>query len=92
LRWCALRFSINVNANVNTYVGIPYNPYAPNPYKRWTASKLDPRHDLLVQEELWKEFAGDDVFSDLLAIFQEVGLEMKSQISDFLASRDTDEG
>lgn len=85
LRWCALRFSTDRNANVSTYIGLPYNPYDPEPYERWTANELDHQYDLLVQEDLWKEFTGVDVYSDLLSAFQEVGLEMKERIDQFLS-------
>ena len=40
LRWTALRLSIEKEANVFTRLAIPYNPYHPEPYERWTLSGL----------------------------------------------------
>lgn len=36
LRWTALRLSQDKNAEVFTRLAIPYNPYHPQPYERWT--------------------------------------------------------
>lgn len=91
LRWCALRFSQNPNANVKTCIGIPYNPYYPKEYSRWTSSVCDVQNELLVQEKLWEEFAGEDVFSELLEIFKEVGDELKDKISEFMKSQSPEE-
>ena len=91
LRWCALRFSQNSNAKVKTCIGIPYNPYHPKEYSRWTADVCDIKEELLVQEKLWEEFAGEDVFSELLEIFHEVGDELKDKISNFMKSQSPEE-
>jgi hypothetical protein len=87
LRWCALRFSQNPSVTVKTCIGIPYNPYYPNDYKRWTANSCDPKEDILVQNELWREFAGYDVFPELIELFQEVGIELRDKISNFMQDR-----
>ena len=36
LRWTALRLSQDRDAEVLTRIAIPYNPYHPEPYERWT--------------------------------------------------------
>lgn len=87
LRWCALRFSQNPTATVRTCIGIPYNPYYPDDYKRWTANSCDPKEDILVQNELWSEYAGYDVFPELIELFQEVGIELRDKISKFMQDR-----
>jgi hypothetical protein len=86
LRWCALRLSQNPHANVKTCIGIPFNPYHPEEYTRWTGSGCDPQEDLLIQENLWKEFSGgEDIFEELIEIFKEVGDEvLRKKITDFL--------
>ncbi len=91
LRWCALRCSQNPNANIKTCIGIPYNPYHPEDYSRWTAEVCDVKEELLVQEQLWEEFAGQDVFSELLEIFHEVGNESKDKISEFIKKKSSEE-
>jgi len=40
LRWIALRLSQEKGAKVFTGLAIPYNPYYPEPYKRWTLKGL----------------------------------------------------
>ncbi len=84
LIWCALRYSQNIDADVETYIGIPYNPYYPDAYTRGFVLGNCHRSELLIQDELWNLCAGEDVFDDLLGIFNEVGVELKSDISDFL--------
>ncbi len=84
LRWCALRFSQDHNVTLKTCIGIPYNPYYPDKYERWTGKVCDINEDLLVQNALWASFAGFDVFSELIDLFAEVGDEMKEKITEFL--------
>ena len=84
LRWCALRMSIDKNIKIDTRIGIPYNPYHPEPYDRWTSGECDSKGDLLVEEELWGAFAGKDVFHEILTIFRGVGDEMRDDIRKFI--------
>lgn len=86
LRWCALRMSIEKNVKIDTRIGIPYNPYDPEPYDRWTSGVCDPKGDLLVERDLWSAFAGKDVFPEILEIFSKVGNEMRDEVRKFLLS------
>ena len=36
LEWIAIYLAKNPNAKVGSYIAIPYNPYEPKPYERWT--------------------------------------------------------
>ena len=83
LRWCALRFSQKHGVKIKTYIGIPYNPYHPEKYGRWSAC-YDPAEDILVQEDLWECFAGYDVFDELIGVFKEAGQELHAKVSKFL--------
>ncbi|MBN1073251.1 TdeIII family type II restriction endonuclease [Clostridium botulinum] len=86
LRWIGLKLSINVNATLNSFIAIPYNPYYPNAYieSRWNATILDGNNDILIQEEFWN-FVGNDsnTFAELICIFQEVGQELQNEINHF---------
>ncbi len=75
LYWTALRLSTDEDANLITRLGIPYNPYDPEPYNRWTLEDLYDVSggEILVGEEFWNHIAQDNVFDDLLSIFEEVG-------------------
>jgi hypothetical protein len=87
LRWSAIRLSQNKNTTISTYIGIPYNPYYPEAYQRWTGKLCDPVYDILVQNDLWQAFAGYDVFDELIEIFKEVGIETQKEVRTFLVSK-----
>lgn len=36
LEWIAIYLLKHPNANIQSYIAIPYNPYEPKPYERWT--------------------------------------------------------
>jgi hypothetical protein len=88
LRWIALRLSQNKDAYVITRLAIPYNPYHPEPYERWTLTGLyDLRAgEILVGEEFWNFVASDDIYENLLDIFQDVGEKLRGEIDDKFAS------
>jgi len=80
LRWVALRLSMEKSAKVNTALAIPYNPYDPEPYARWTAVNLFNEGELLVGADFWNFIAGEEVYEELLNIFREVGKELRPMI------------
>lgn len=87
LRWTALRLSQDKNANVFTRLAIPYNPYHPEPYERWTSKGLydSGSGEILVGEEFWDFVAGDNIYDDLLDVFQRVGEELRADIDEKFA-------
>lgn len=59
LRWVACVLSENPDAKVNTLIAIPYNPYEPRPYSRWTIrGMLDLEYELKVAENFWNFLIG----------------------------------
>lgn len=82
LRWTALRLSQDKNVNVVTRLAIPYNPYHPEPYERWTLKGLFDieNGEILVGEEFWNFIASDDIYEQLLDVFQCVGEELREEI------------
>jgi len=82
LRWTALRLSQDKNVQIFTRLAIPYNPYHPQPYQRWTLKGLYDleRGEILVGEEFWNFVANDDIYEDLLDVFQEAGDELRKEI------------
>ena len=82
LRWVGLRLSQDNSAIVFTRLAIPYNPYHPKPYERWTLKGLYDLDggEILVGEEFWNFVAGDDIFDELLEIFQNVGTKLRDEI------------
>lgn len=82
LRWTALRFSQDKNTKVFTRLAIPYNPYYPEPYERWTLKGLyDLEYgEVLVGDKLWNFIANANIYDDLLDVFQKVGEQLRSEI------------
>jgi len=81
LEWVATTLAANPTANVQTIIAIPYNPYAPQPYARWTMrGMLDLEHELKVAEEFWDFLGGQGAYTDLLDIFERIGLELRPEI------------
>lgn len=86
LEWIAIYLSKNPDANVYSYIAIPYNPYEPKPYERWTLKgMLDLANELKVAEEFW-DFLGDKgAYSELLNCFERVGIELRSEIDEYFS-------
>lgn len=84
LEWVAVILYENPNANVNSLIAIPYNPYEPKPYSRWTMrGMLDLNQELKVAEEFWDFIGGNGTYSILLDIFEEVGMELRPEIDNY---------
>lgn len=84
LKWVAAVLTQNPTVNVYSLIAIPYNPYHPKPYSRWTmAGMLDLQNELLVAEEFWDFLGGDGSYEKLLKTFEEVGIEMRDEIDEF---------
>jgi len=84
LRWTALRLSQNRNAKVFTRLAIPYNPYHPEHYERWTLKGLYDleKGEILVGEEFWNFIANVNIYDDLLSVFLKVGEILRGEIDD----------
>ena len=85
LEWLAVRMSQdsgitssnNLLSKVKTVIAMPYNPYAPRPYDRWTSSGIfEPHEDLLAGDEFWDLLGGQGTYQDLLDVFEQTGLKI----------------
>lgn len=86
LEWVAVTLSENPTANINTLIAIPYNPYEPKPYSRWTmAGMLDLEKELKVAEEFWDFIGGEGAYNDLLDCFERIGIEMREEIDSYFS-------
>ncbi|MCX6813400.1 MAG: TdeIII family type II restriction endonuclease [Candidatus Azambacteria bacterium] len=84
LEWLAVYLFDNSKAKVNTLISIPYNPYGPKPYIRWTMKgMLDLKHEVMVAEEFWDFLGGKNTYKDLLDCFERVGIELRGEIDDY---------
>jgi len=81
LRWTGLRLSQDRDADVFTRLAIPYNPYHPEPYQRWTLQGLyDLESEILVGEDFWNFIASGYVYEELLDVFEQTGLQLRDEI------------
>lgn len=81
LEWVAVMLAENPNAKINTLIAIPYNPYEPEPYSRWTMrGMLDLEQELKVANEFWDFIGGKNTYKNLLDCFERVGIELREEI------------
>ena len=84
LEWAAVELARDPKVVVNTMIGVPYNPYEPEPYQRWTLKgMLDMEHDILVAEELWDFIGGEGTYTELLDAFEQAGIELRDEIDKY---------
>ena len=84
LEWAAVYFYQNQNVKVKTLIAIPYNPYEPKPYARWTMKgMLDLGEEVMVAEEFWDFLAGVGTYSNLLDCFEQAGIELRPEIDQY---------
>lgn len=84
LEWVAVVLANNPKEKVNTFIAIPYNPYEPEPYNRWTMrGMLDFGRELKVASEFWDFLGGKDTYQDLLNCFERVGIELRGEIDKY---------
>ncbi len=81
LEWVAATLAVAPKAKVNTLIAIPYNPYEPQSYNRWTIrGMLDLENELKVASEFWDFLGGEGAYQDLLGCFERIGIELRPEI------------
>jgi type II restriction enzyme len=86
LEWIAIFLTKNPKANVKSYIAIPYNPYEPRPYERWTLKgMLDLGNELKVAGELWDFLGSEGAYEELLNCFERVGIELRPEIDAYFS-------
>jgi type II restriction enzyme len=84
LEWIAIYLSGHPTAKVHSYIAIPYNPYEPKPYERWTLKgMLDLDNELKVAEEFWDFLGGKGAYLELLNCFERAGIELRPEIDKY---------
>ena len=88
LEWVAVILADKPDAKINTFIAIPYNPYEPKPYERWTIrGMLDMKHELKVAGDLWDFLGGENTYDDLLDCCKRVGDEMRDEIDNYFRTK-----
>ncbi len=86
LEWVAIYLSSHPTAKVYSYIAIPYNPYEPKPYERWTLKgMLDLDNELKVAEEFWDFLGGKGAYPELLDCFERAGIELRPEIDKYFS-------
>lgn len=86
LEWLAVYFYQNPNAKTYTLISIPYNPYEPKPYARWTMKgMLDLKTEVMVAEEFWDFLSGPGTYNDLLDCFEIAGIDLRPEIDEYFS-------
>lgn len=86
LEWVAVTLAENPQANINTMIAIPYNPYEPGPYNRWTMrGMIDLDNELKVAAEFWDFLGGEGAYNELLGCFERVGIELRPEIDEYFS-------
>jgi len=82
LEWIAIRGTVNpLPTKIYTGLAIPYNPYEPKPYARWTLQGMfDLPHEIKVAEEFWDFLGGKDTYVQLLDVFEQTGIQLRPEI------------
>lgn len=84
LEWVATTLAENPEINVQTMIAIPYNPYEPQPYHRWTMKGvIDVKEELKVAAEFWDFLSKETIYDELLNIFEEVGVFLRDEIDKY---------
>ncbi len=87
LEWIAIRGAISPSSKIYTGLAIPYNPYEPEPYDRWTFQGMfDLPDEIKIAEEFWNFLGGNNTYEQLLDVFEKVGIELSPEIDHKFAS------
>lgn len=87
LEWVAIRGAIPPKPKIYTGLAIPYNPYEPEPYDRWTFQGMfDLPNEIKVADEFWNFLGGQKTYEQLLDVFEKVGLDLRPEIDQKFAS------
>lgn len=84
LEWIAIYLVKNPKARIESYIAIPYNPYEPKPYERWTMrGMLELENELLVAAEFWNFIGQGETYEELLDCFERAGKELRPEIDEY---------
>ena len=86
LEWVGIALTNNPNLEINTLIAIPYNPYEPQPYERWTIKgMLDDKYELMVGKEFWDFIGGDGAYEEILDCFESAGIKIRPEIDEYFS-------
>ncbi len=86
LEWVGIELANDPKSKVNSLIAIPYNPYEPKPYERWTLKgMLDLDSELKVANDFWDFLGGNGAYLELLNCFEQAGIELRPEIDKYFS-------
>ena len=86
LEWMGAYLAEDAKLEIYPIIAIPYNPYAPKPYKRWTMrGMIDIENELKVAEDFWNFLGGMGAYEKLLDCFELAGIELRDEIDEYFS-------
>lgn len=86
LEWVAAQLYTEPNLEIVTGLAIPYNPYEPKPYERWTMQGMfDLSEEVLVANQWWDFVAGEEAYDELLDCFEKAGIILREEIDEYFS-------
>ncbi len=86
LLWMGAYLELDPRLDIYPMIAIPYNPYEPKPYGRWTIrGMIDINSELKVAEEFWDFLGGIGAYEEILNCFERVGIELRDEIDSYFA-------
>ena len=84
MEWAGIILTQDKKANVDSLIAIPYNPYEPKPYERWTMKgMIDLDNELKVAKEFWDFLGGEGAYENLLNCFEKAGIVLRPEIDTY---------
>lgn len=83
LEWAGIMLTKNKNLKVKPLIALPYNPYKPQHYERWTIKGMLDDSEFLVGKEFWDFLGGDGVYEELLICFENAGKKLRKDLDDY---------
>lgn len=86
LEWMGAYLEEDPKLEIYPIIAIPYNPYEPEPYKRWTMrGMINIQNELKVAKELWDFIGGMGAYEELLDCFERAGIELRDEIEEYFS-------
>lgn len=89
LEWACSCMCKDLEAEVQTCIAIPYNPWDPEPYKWWPHMILDQEDNsqIIIGRDFWNFLAGgQDIYDELLDVFERAGEEIQHTLKNWITS------
>ena len=89
MRWTAIGYAFYNAKNVYSLMCMPYNPYHPKKYNRFSGDPTcDYKEDLRVGADYWNTIAGFKIYNKLIKSFEKIGKESRKSLEKTISTFD----